>query len=120
MGYLSPHALQNLTRYKYQGIDKCVYPMTFPLASRSGFLRALLTRVVVATQIYIIKLRAEPVLELASRAMAEMGRSEHCKRVLVAGGAAYPPLNSFDRSRFAGSCSSCSTLRRCSITTRGT
>jgi len=45
---------------------------------------------VVAAQIYIIKLRAEPVLELASRAMANLGRSEHCTRVFVA--RAPPPL----------------------------
>ena len=46
---------------------------------------------VVATQIYIIKLRAEPVLELAGRAMADLGRSEHCKRVFVT--RAPPPLH---------------------------
>lgn len=26
MGYIPPHALHNLTKYKYQGVDKWVYP----------------------------------------------------------------------------------------------
>ena len=101
-------------------------PNDVPLTSRSGLSQRSLTRVVLATQIYIIKLRAEPILELASRAMAKMGRSEHCK--LGCCGATRPPplrppdelTHHGDRSRFADLCLSCSTLRRCSITTQRT
>ena len=91
MGYIPPHALHNLSKYKYQGIDKWVHPMT----SLSHLDLVLTERVVVATQIYIIKLRAEPVLELASGAMADLGRSEHCKRRGLV--AVMPPSSPFSQ-----------------------
>ncbi len=69
MGYIPQHALENLRKYSYKGVDKCVI-ITCHTASLSP--RVLLAPA--PTQVARLALRPPAVLGLAGDALADVGR----------------------------------------------
>lgn len=70
MGYVPRQSLENLKKYQYKGVDKCVLPARSTLSVRG-------TEHDMKSQICAISIRVKSVLELAGYSLAEMGCSEH-------------------------------------------